>query len=394
MLDRCKLIKQINESVDNLFIDNSTQINIAKEVWKKIESDTNFKYRVKSFITSAKSGVKSGVKSGGKSNFFAPEWEGQLGQTFKVKKNLDKYIVLSVDGSQIYPDRHAGTFCYLINIGSVVLNYGLPGVRVFLNSEPYVFGDFDFEEFVDSPTELVNCIRQEYEFNAGYNLAINYKQVYGSESMVPMAFLFDGSIIFWHLDARGEGTKKHFLAKYLDVMNMFYQEKMLMAGYISLTKSKELINLIRLYLCDFDTDNSQAYKAVNCLSDAVIASFYLNEFERTIVFKNNSKITEYYPDYLRPHFFYMNVGHEIARVEIPAWIAEDEKLVDMVANIAMDQSIKGMGYPVVIAESHEQAVVKGVDREFFYHLIDKAAFQQNRRIDISQKSRKKLGMGV
>lgn len=367
-------------------MDISHEIDVARKSWEKISKDPVFKYKVKNV---------------NQSKLFIPEWEDGLGNKFKVEKDLRDYIVLSVDGSQIYPDRHAGTFCYLINIGSVAINYSNIGhelgPRVSLNSEPYVFGDFKFDEFVDSPTELVNCIRQEYEFDAGYNLAKSYKdRFYGQfeNFNLPMAFLFDGSIIFWHLEAKAEQAKKYFLAKYLQIMNRFYEENILMAGFISLTKSKELLNLIRLDLCNFNPENSADYKVVDCICDATIASFYLQEYERSIIFKNNSKITEYYPQHLKPHFFYMNLGFEIVRIEIPAWIAQDEEKVNLVAKIALDQSIKGMGYPVAIAESHEQAVVKGADREFFYHLIGKAAFERNKKIDISQKSRKKLGMGV
>jgi hypothetical protein len=55
---------------------------------------------------------------------------------------------------------------------------------------------------------------------------------------------------------------------------------------------------------------------------------------------------------------------------------------------------KGYGYPVVVAEAHEQAVVKGADREFFYHLITKFGIEQRRRTVTSQKSSKKRVVAV
>ena len=385
MLDRCKLIKEIQAVSDKLFVDTSYERNIAKEVWNKISKDPTFKYKVRAI----------------KTNWIIPEWQGDLGDVFPVKKNLDNYIVLSVDGSQIYPDRHAGTPCHLINVGYVALNYGLSGKKVYFNSEPHVFADFGVNsDFLESPTELVNCRRQDFEFIAGYELASKYKKKYktgfqgGEKKEIPQVFLFDGSIIFWHLESKAIEVKEHFLASYLRVMHKFYEEKLLMAGYISLTKSKEIVNLIRVALCDFVIENCQEYKVVDRIVDAMIASFYLKSFERTTIFKNNSKITSYYPEHLQPHFFYMDIGSEIVRIEIPLWVAEDEKKVDLIANMIADQSIKGRGYPVALAEAHEQAVVKGPDREFFYHLINKINFEQNQVIKISQKSRKKLGMGI
>jgi hypothetical protein len=90
----------------------------------------------------------------------------------------------------------------------------------------------------------------------------------------------------------------------------------------------------------------------------------------------------------------MDVGTEIVRIEIPGWIAQSEELVNTVARVVLDQSVKGFGYPVLIAEAHEQAVVKGPDRDFFYHLIAKMGIERNRKPIMSAKSMKKRGIGV
>ena len=81
-------------------------------------------------------------------------------------------------------------------------------------------------------------------------------------------------------------------------------------------------------------------------------------------------------------------------MEIPAWIARDQELLDRISRLLLDQAHKGNGYPVVLAEAHEQAVVKGPDRDFFYHLIQKLGIEKQRRITISPKSLKKRGIGI
>jgi hypothetical protein len=279
--------------------------------------------------------------------------------------------------------------CHLINTGSVKLQYGLPGKRVEFNSEPHVFVDYQEYELLESPQELVNCKRQELEFIKGFNICKS-----GILPNVPSVFLFDGSLIFWHLESKSLEAKQRFLSSYLQSLKNFYDDQILIAGYISLPKSKELLNLIRVALCDYVVEGCERYKQVDHIVDSQIASFYLRPFTRTIIFKNYSKITKYYPKEVHPHFFYMNIGDEIVRIEIPAWIAKHEEKVDLLCNIIADQTKKGMGYPVALAEAHEQAVVKGMDREFFYHLINKIGMEQNRSSIISQKSRKKLGMGI
>jgi hypothetical protein len=62
--------------------------------------------------------------------------------------------------------------------------------------------------------------------------------------------------------------------------------------------------------------------------------------------------------------------------------------------VILDQSIKGRGYPVCLAEAHEQAVVKGPDRDFFYHVLQKVGIEQKQHYVVSQKSLKKRGIGI
>ena len=74
----------------------------------------------------------------------------------------------------------------------------------------------------------------------------------------------------------------------------------------------------------------------------------------------------------RVHFFYVNVEEEIARVEVPGWVAADRALLDLTHTLVMDNARRGGGYPVVLQEAHEQAVVTGADREAFQNMVERA----------------------
>ena len=94
--------------------------------------------------------------------------------------------------------------------------------------------------------------------------------------------------------------------------------------------------------------------------------------ERSSVFYTCSSVSrDYYGDH-EVNFFYLNTGDEIARVEMPAWVADDPALVDLAHGLLMDQCRRGFGYPVAIAEAHEQAVVTGADRHSFRRLVEGA----------------------
>ena len=318
-----------------------------------------------------------------------PFWKGKLGEKITVSAEK-KYCVIAVDGSQIYPDRHYGTSCFLINTGIVLLNYSGVGKPVKLQTIPDVFLlEQKIGEQSSSPNDRVDCIRQELEFSAGLKAASDFEM--GTHQKV---VLFDGSLIFWYLDAYGVEVKNHFLSRYMRVLDSFYEQKTLMASYISMPRSKELVNLIKLGLCNFEHDKYNASCSVEHVSDSTIISMHFDKGERSIVFKNNSKISKLYPEYLKPHFFYINVGDEIGRVEIPAWIAQDQKLVNTIAGVCLDQCEKGSGYPVCLAEAHEQAVVKGGDRDFFYRIVDQLSVKEKHKVVFSQKSLKKRRLGI
>lgn len=377
MLDRAKVMRELQGISDHLFLDFSTEYAFALHIWEKIVADTTFMHKVRAVQ--------------GKTPWLIPTWSEKLDDCHAISQELSQYCVGAVDGSQIYPDRHQGTPCYLINIGSVMVAYGMPGYSVKLDSAPSVYSGAH-EDLTHSP-DTVNCRRQELEFKAGIALSMQFQTIAATHHL-PYLFLFDGSLIFWHLESKDETLKNMFLGTYLASLHQLYLTKTLMAGYISLPKNKELVNLLRLDLCNFDFNEHTAHTEVDNVVDTVIASFFLEPYSRSIVFKNHASICQTYPDHLHPYFFYLHVGNEIGRVEIPAWIASNVASVNIIAAIIIDQTIKGRGYPVALAESHEQAVVKGPDREFFYQLISKIGFEKNQRLKLSQKSIKKRGIGI
>ncbi|MDR3647180.1 MAG: DNA double-strand break repair nuclease NurA [Candidatus Babeliales bacterium] len=363
MLNKARLFKEIEKISDAIFYDYSKELEIAEQNWQAICQDEEFPVKAKNSLLP----------------MILPTWQDAINTKTKVDP-ISEYTLVSVDGSQIYPDRHQGTSCFLLNIGSVILHYG-KNSNVKFDSVPYLFSSMDEE----NSTDVVDCRRQEYEFKAGLEIMSTLVKEYDK----PLLFIFDGSIIFWHLESKSPAVSSTYLGKYLGLMHQFYKEKLLMAGYISLPKSKELVNLIRVKL----SESVENY-AIDNIVDTQVAAFYLNENEHTTLFENHSGIVSEYPEHLKPYFVYFDIGAEIVRIEIPAWIAQDSAQVKLVLSIILDQCIKGYGFPVALAEAHEQAVVKGFEREQFYELLQKLSYGYKQKISTSLKSNKKRRMGI
>lgn len=372
MLDRTKLLKEVQNRSQELFVDYSHEQDLAWQLWNSIIHDPLLIYKVRAATT----------------HYAIPAWCEPLDTVVPINPELTEYGVCAVDGSQIYPDRHQGVRCYLINIGSVTIKYGAEK-NVSLHSTPYLFTSEDDDEPVMPDT--VNCRRDEYEFAQAVTNSLDFQQKYGKSRFV---LLFDGSLIFWHLESKDQAFKQQFLQSYFSSLMTLFHAQVVTASYISLPKNREVSHLLRLALCGYNTQECEALVQLDHVIDTTIMRLLLKPYSRSAIFKHTGSIADMYPDELKPHFFYLHVGNEIARIEIPAWIAQEQELVNALSAVILNQCSKGNGYPVVLAEAHEQAVIKGPDRDFFYHIIAKIGVIKKQRIIVSQKSLKKRGIGI
>lgn len=369
MLDRSKIIEALQNVATDLFIGFAQEIDIAKQVWLKISTDEHFEHDIHKI----------------KQPLLIPSWKGLLAHTTDVLAQKDGYAVVSVDGSQIYYDKHQGPPCFLINVGFIQLRYGLSGKSITYGTQPFLTTKFDENNSFASP-DFVNMQREAHEFDFAF------EQMLHIQNDLPQALsvcLFDGSLIFFHLDTQDMELKDRFLDYYCLILERFYQKKMLVAGYMSLPRTKELVNLCKLSLAQGDDQALDHASVIDRLTDVDIANLYLQPHRRSIVFKSKAAICYLYPIHLQPYFCYLHVGVEIVRLEFPAWIAQSDQLVDQLCSVALDQAIKGRGYPVCLFEAHEQAVIKASDRDFFYKMIERLSQQKAKSYLISQKSIKK-----
>jgi hypothetical protein len=391
MLDRLKLSKDLERVADHLFPEVSTITQLAAKLWQDLSNDPTFRQRA----------------ADAESSFMVPSWRGNLNDITAVPvKQPYPYTIIATDGSQIYPDRHiAGAGCFLLNTGGVVLSYGSQpnesSAQFF--SEPRVCLPTDVAQINEKSgfsSEIVDLLREDDELRIAVQKT--REELQHDATRKPVVFI-DGTIIFWPLEGKSPAIKEYFLGRYLKSLEALYKLCVPYAGFISMPKSRELVSLLKLGLCRYTVANCipchSAYtefpcKAVDMLIDTHVVRSFVGERQRTTLFASSSKIIDEYPPHLKPLFCYLDVGREIVRLEIPTWVANDEKLLQHVCQVALDQSLKGDGYPVCLAEAHEQAVVKGPDREFFYHLIHKIGLSQNRQLHASRKSMKKRGIGV
>ena len=132
---------------------------------------------------------------------------------------------------------------------------------------------------------------------------------------------------------------------------------------------------------------------IDGLNDRRLFESLLQPGERTAVFDSHSRILGDYGVH-RIGFFYLHVGTEIVRIEMPQWVAASPTLLDLVHAVAYDQAQKGLGYPVALAEAHQHAVVRGAERDLFYEMVTTVMLRRGVRAAISPKNLLKRRMTV
>ncbi len=302
------------------------------------------------------------------------------------------FTVIAADGSHIDVDRHQSTHCYLINIGSVVITYGSKPDAT-LSSTPHLYSD-DKDLVITPPAggreqpiegTVLGIKRSVEECKALAALAASLPP------QNPSLALLDGTLILWGLEAYPDFVTDTLLVngmlKYLDAMKKLNKDRRLaLASYISFPRSTDVLNVLRVAVCPNDIPDCDKQcpppKERNCaglngVMDRDIFINLLEDGERSALFMSPSKIVkDYYGDH-RVYFFYLRVGDEIARIEIPQWAAENKDLLNLTHSLVFDQCQRGHGYPVVLSEAHEQAVVTGADRENFRELVESTLTEEH-----------------
>ena len=315
--------------------------------------------------------------------------EGLLGSISPLKVPTD-WTAVSVDGSHIDVDRHLPLRCFLINLGGCAITYGRDfGCRLF--SEPALALDDDDlylrppdgapgETLITGP--LLAALRTVREVERLANAV---------ESLPddrPVLALLDGTLAFWDLQ-RGQYPRhvadtlikdrlSHALARLRDASRD--GRPVAVAAYTSRPRTTEVAGAARLMLCDQgDADCNRLCTARHSQSepcdgaagfdDRELFELLLEPGHRSPLYRSSHLAARFALGLATgqewSHFYYLGGGTEIARVEVPDWLAQDPELLALGHAMLVKQCQLGLGYPVVVSEAHEQAVITGHDREEF-----------------------------
>lgn len=341
--------------------------------------------------------------------FLAAQVEDSLLGSYPPPVLPQDWSVVSVDGSHIDVDRHIPLNCYVVNLGGCVLTYGSQPDATFFSQAQVAHDPSDLsivdptnpanEELVTGP--ILGLLRTVKELD---RLAQGVEECPGD---MPILALVDGSLVLWGLSGNGhQPFIKEAIIKnrMLVALNRFqeatHNRSLCLAAYVSFPRSTEVVNAVRSCLCPYDLarcrlscSHRRAGTApcdmANDFLDRDLFQTLLAPGWRSAVYLTNSSVPrEHYGDH-QVAFFYLHCGQEIARVEVPQWVAQDEGLLSLSHSLILDQCRRGQGYPVAISEAHEQAVITGTDRHLFRQMVSQVLDREGFPAYTSEKERSK-----
>jgi hypothetical protein len=371
----------------------------------------------------------------------------------------DRFAVLAVDGSQIEPDFHEVAPCYMINVGHALLRYGPGADGTALASEARLFwpgqpqagpsaaegcrppvanapgsgsaGEAEGRRAETSlPAGAASPSSQDDEGRFGSwgdldaqrmlaeaEALARLMEAQAARNEASLAFL-DGPLIAWRLDwITPLPAKQAATRNFLRAFEAARKTGVPLAGYISRTRSTDLVNLLKYSACETAIASGSFCPA--CAAGFRVASVVTapgrgsapcyTDFDglldrqllarllpvagmRSPVFQSNSSVlSNLYGEHRKVGFFFLNTGAEIGRVEVPEWVWEDAGRLSLVHALVYDQVVLGRGYPIALSEAHEQAVVRASERQFFFDLVRRAYGRHDLQAEISAKALRKRG---
>jgi hypothetical protein len=279
---------------------------------------------------------------------------------------IEKTILIASDGSQIMPDRHQPVYYGLINTGAIVLKMNT-GEAPEVVTESRLLSEEELVSKTGNPISdtMLGLMRDTEERTTMLKLVQKASQ--GKDQVITLT---DGPIELW---GRREGDEamlfEENLKKYLSALSQIQELGSITAGYIDRPGANPVCRMLEIAMAGEDELAAiKQFRPLDGISDRWLfgnpASLVLLPGERSAVFALKSRSEADYQGIFALHFFYINVSKDlndpqIARIDIPRWVAEDDGNVGQLHACIIEQCglLGSKPFPYIIHRAHEIAVV-------------------------------------
>ncbi len=286
---------------------------------------------------------------------------------FPLPEKPKNATLIAADGSQIFADRHAEVEYCLVNTGAIWMRYGSAEAPATSIQSRLIYA----EQLEGMSDDRLSLQRDLAERERLYELA--------EQAPAPVITLTDGPLELWTTtleEGRVAGEFKQSLEHYLGVLRKLHAIQATTAGYVDKPGADLVVRLLEVArVGEEDMAEIKKYRPFKGVTDRELFREILQPGERSAIFSIQSRSSKPYQGELGLHFFYLNVGKarraHLARVEIPAWVVDDESMLNNLHAILVSQChmIGAQPYPYLLHRAHETAVVSLEDKEQVTQMI-------------------------
>jgi hypothetical protein len=317
---------------------------------------------------------------------------GPLDERIPPPGQLTTYTAMATDGAEIDPDRHGGSGeFYLINVGRARIPYGQPRRDVELSSvstlgytdeDLYIVDPRDPRRQVPMRDRHLDALRTVAELRALADLAEDDARSPAALSangsvdakLAPAVALVDGTLLFSVLEERPRDfLRSRFYSDFVAQLERLRLAGVCVAAYASRSRGIDLVQLFRAVCGGTPGDCGICSGAHACalrgLNDAHLIGRGLDRWDRSGLFRVRSNVHDPYYGVHRVYFFLLATGDEVARIEVPEWVARNQPMLGVLHAVLVDQCAKGFGYPAVLARADDRAVISPGDRGVLETLV-------------------------
>lgn len=298
--------------------------------------------------------------------------------------------ILAADGSQLTPNPHEPVLFGLVNVGVFRMPLNAGGIPEELIESELLYGDALYSNGGLISEDFIALRRDVREREIMSRLV---KEERSRGEAAPILTLTDGPLELYH-EPRNDRQFEPEFNRYLAALDELSLLRVITAGYVDRPRADLVVRLLELIVSRESTSES-GERPFAGVTDLNLFEYLLKPGERSAVFELQSSSAKSYSGQKALHFFYLNVGRvkksAFARVEIPAWVANDPVSLDLLQRVLVDQAhtLGSRPYPYPLMRAHEIAVVKLEDRDQLTRRIEQELLLQG--FSPFEKSNKQSG---
>lgn len=286
------------------------------------------------------------------------------------KPPIDRATLIAIDGSQIVPDRHGAFVYHLINIGHMVYFHG-SDTAPYAVADPELFfpqaDDVDLE-FIDET--LVTIKRDTAEIARLAELTQEHKA-----ADQPLLAILDQRLLYAPVGNIKQAVHDRAMFDWQTSMDDVRAFGGWLVGFIDRPAKRPVLRMLHTLRAmagerpTFSPERSRDLEDWEALDDVHLFDALLRKGERSALFIDVSQRNLQFASRQALNemcFFYLKTGgrgREIARVDLPLWVAQTEGAADAIHSLIYDQCQLLGNYPYVLARADEMAVVRRQDQE-------------------------------